>query len=41
MKRQLNSIAAGDRTEGSSRDAYAASLASAELRRRLTAPPKR
>ena len=41
MKRQLNAIASGDRIEGSSREAYAASLASAELRRRLMALPKR
>jgi len=37
MKRQLNALAAGDALEGSSRGAYEASLASQELRRRLTA----
>lgn len=41
MKRQLNAIAAGDVDEARSRDAYEASLASPELRRRLTALMKR
>jgi enoyl-CoA hydratase/carnithine racemase len=35
MKRQLNALAAGDAAEGNSREAYEASLASKELRRRL------
>jgi len=39
MKRQLNAIATGE-AEGSSREAYAASLSSEELRRRLAALPK-
>ena len=37
MKRQLNAIAAGDRARASSRTEYEASLASAELKRRLAA----
>jgi hypothetical protein len=37
MKRQLDAIAAGDADEAASREAYEASLASPELRRRLTA----
>ncbi len=37
MKRQLDAIAAGDAEAGASRTAYEASLASPELRRRLTA----
>ena len=37
MKRQLNAIAAGDRTEGASRVEYERSLGSAEIRRRLAA----
>ncbi len=41
MKRQLNALAAGDSVEGSSREAYEASLASKELRRRLTALAKK
>lgn len=40
MKRQLNALAAGDVAEGRSRAAYEASLASAELRRRLDALSK-
>jgi enoyl-CoA hydratase/carnithine racemase len=39
MKRQLNAIATGG-ADGSSREAYAASLASEELRRRLATLPK-
>jgi enoyl-CoA hydratase/carnithine racemase len=35
MKRQIDAIAAGDRTESESRATYEASLASEELRRRL------
>jgi hypothetical protein len=35
MKRQIDAIAAGDRSAGQSRAAYEASLASEELRRRL------
>lgn len=41
MKRQLNALAAGNNAEGSSREAYEASLASKELRRRLTALAKK
>jgi enoyl-CoA hydratase/carnithine racemase len=41
MKSQLNAIAAGDSAVGGSRDAYEASLASKELRRRLTALAKK
>jgi enoyl-CoA hydratase/carnithine racemase len=41
MKRQLNALAAGDAVEGSSREAYEASLRSNELRRRLTARAKK
>jgi len=41
MKRQLNALAAGDNAEGRSREAYEASLASKELRRRLTALAKK
>jgi len=41
MKRQLNALAAGDASEGRSRVAYEASLASKELRRRLTALAKK
>jgi len=41
MKRQLNALAAGDNAEGSSREAYEASLGSKELRRRLTALAKK
>jgi enoyl-CoA hydratase/carnithine racemase len=37
MKRQIDAIAAGDAKESTSRDAYEASLASPELRRRLAA----
>ena len=37
MKRQIDAIAAGDVGESASRDAYEASLASPELRRRLAA----
>jgi enoyl-CoA hydratase/carnithine racemase len=41
MKRQLNALAAGDSADRDSRDAYEASLASSELRRRLTALAKK
>jgi methylglutaconyl-CoA hydratase len=41
MKRQLNAIAAGDMDEAGSREGYEASLASPELRRRLTALMKK
>jgi enoyl-CoA hydratase/carnithine racemase len=37
MKRQIDAIAAGNAEESASREAYEASLASAELRRRLAA----
>jgi enoyl-CoA hydratase/carnithine racemase len=40
MKRQINALAAGDRVAGPSRESYEASLASAELKRRLTALTK-
>jgi len=41
MKGQLNAIAAGDGAAGGSREAYEASLASRELRRRLAALAKK
>jgi hypothetical protein len=37
MKRQIDAIAVGDAEQSASRDAYEASLASPELRRRLAA----
>ena len=41
MKRQIDSLAAGDREQGGSREDYERSLASGELRRRLSTLTKR
>ena len=41
MKRQMNALAAGDREQGDSRQDYERSLASEELKRRLSGLAKR